>query len=70
MAEPSQSLTAQVRPLAAGAQVVGAGFLGAEPALALADGAVAIGEPGEERRVVAHPDGAILTVRPATAKRC
>jgi WD40 repeat protein len=62
MAEPSQSLTAQVRPFAASEPVVGAAFLGAEPALAHADGAVTIGDPGEERRVVAHPDGAILTV--------
>ena len=62
MAEPTQSLTAQVRPLDAGGLVVGAAFLGSEPTLALADGAVLIGEPGAQKRLVAHPDGAILTV--------
>jgi WD40 repeat protein len=62
MAEPTQSLTAHVRPLEAGALVVGGAFLGSEPALALADGAVLIGEPGAQRRFAAHPDGAILTL--------
>ncbi len=60
MAEPTASLTAHVRPLAAGAPVVAAAFVGAEPALALADGIVVIGDPGAERRVAAHPEGAIL----------
>ena len=60
MAEPTSSLTAHLRPLAAGAPAVAAAFLGGEPALALADGVVVIGNPGAERRVVAHPDGAIL----------
>ena len=45
----------------AGAHVVAAAFLGGAPALALADGAVLIGEPEEQKRVVAHPDAAILT---------
>ena len=41
MPEPQTSLTAHVRPLQAGAQVVRAAFLAGEPALALADGIVA-----------------------------
>ena len=60
MVEPTSSLTAHLRPLAAGAPAVAATFIGGEPALALADGTVVIGDPGVERRVVAHPDGAIL----------
>ena len=62
MAEPTASLTAHLRPFDAGAQVVGAAFFGAEPALAAADGAVLIGEPGAQKRVLAHPEGAILVV--------
>ena len=60
MPEPTSSLTAHVRPLAAGAPAVVAAFLGAEPALGLADGTIIFGDPGGERRVVAHPEGAIL----------
>ena len=60
MAEPTSSLTAHLRPLDAGAHAVAAAFIDDEPAFALADGAVIIGEPGAERRIVAHPDGAIL----------
>jgi WD40 repeat protein len=60
MAEPTSSLTAHVRPLAAGAPAVAAAFIGGEPTLALADGNIVIGDPGAERRVAAHPDGAIL----------
>ena len=62
MAEPTQSLTAHVRPLEAGALIVAAAFLGSEPALALADGVVLVGEPGTQRRIAAHPDGAILVI--------
>jgi WD40 repeat protein len=62
MAEPTQSLTAHVRPLEAGALIVAAAFLGSEPALALADGVVLVGEPGAQRRIAAHPDGAILVI--------
>jgi WD40 repeat protein len=58
--EPTSSLTAHVRPLAAGAHVVGAAFLGGAPALALADGVVVVGEPGAENRLAVHPEGAIL----------
>jgi WD40 repeat protein len=60
MAEPTSSLTAHVRPLPAGAHVVRAAFLAGEPALALADGVVVIGEAGAQQRAAAHPDGAIL----------
>ena len=60
MADPTSSLTAYLRPLAADAPAVAAAFIGGAPALALADGVVVIGDPGAERRVVTHPDGAIL----------
>ena len=60
MPEPQTSLTAHVRPLSAGGHVVRAAFLGQAPALALADGIVAIGEEGAQKRVAAHPDAAIL----------
>jgi len=63
MAEPSSSLTAHVRPLEAGAQVVRVAFLAGSPALALADGVVLIGEGDGQKRVAAHPDGAILVAR-------
>ncbi len=63
MAEPTSSLTQHVRPLPAGVHVVGAAFLAGEPALALADGVVLIGEAGAQRRAAAHPDGAILIAR-------
>ena len=48
MVEPNSSLTAHLRPLAAGAPAVAAAFIGGEPALALADGIVMIGDPGAE----------------------
>jgi WD40 repeat protein len=63
MAEPTSSLTAHVRPLPAGAEVVRVGFLGGAPALALADGVALIGEPDAQKRVTLHPDGAILMAR-------
>jgi WD40 repeat protein len=58
MSEPS--LTESTTPIAAGAEVVAAAFLGATPALALADGNVLLAAGGEERRIAAHPDGAVL----------
>ena len=63
MSETSQttSLAEHMRPFEAGAHVVAAAFLGEWPALALANGAVLVGEPGEQKRIEAHPDGAILT---------
>ena len=63
MAEPTSSLTAHVRPLPAGAEVVRVSFLNGAPALALADGAALIGEPDAQKRVTLHRDGAILMAR-------
>jgi WD40 repeat protein len=60
MADASPSLVQHVQPLEASAHVVAAAFLDGMPALALGDGAVLIGEPGEFRRIEAHPGGAIL----------
>ena len=59
--QATSSLTQHVCPLQAGAEVVAATFVGGAPALALADGAILIGEPDEQKRILAHPDGAILT---------
>ncbi len=58
MPEPSNSLTAHLRPLAAGEAVVSAAFLSGEPVLALADGRLQF--PLAERETKAHPQGAIL----------
>jgi WD40 repeat protein len=58
MSEPS--LSESTTPIDAGAEVVAAAFLGRTPALALADGNVLFADPGEERRIAAHPNGAIL----------
>ena len=54
------ALTGNVSPIAAGAHVVGAAFLGRTPALALADGKILLSGIGEETRVTAHADGAVL----------
>ena len=56
---PTDSLAKTVAPIAAGAHVTAACFLGAVPALALGDGTVLMGA-GAERRVLAHPGGAVL----------
>ncbi len=56
------SLTDRVTPIEAGAEVVGAAFLGRLPAFALADGTVLVAEIGAERRIKAHEDGAVLVV--------
>jgi WD40 repeat protein len=58
--QATTSLAQHVRPFEAGAHVVAAMFLGEAPALALADGAVLIGEPDEQKRVDAHPGASIL----------
>jgi WD40 repeat protein len=58
MSEPS--LTQSTTAINAGVEVVAAAFLGRTPVLALADGNVLFAGIGEERRVAAHPDGAIL----------
>jgi len=60
-AQAATSLTQHARALDAGAHVVAAAFIDDAPALALADGVVLIGEPDEQKRLVAHPDGSILT---------
>jgi len=60
-ARATTSLAQHARQFEAGAHVVRAAFIDGAPALALADGAVLIGELDEQKRVVAHPDAAILT---------
>ncbi len=61
MSATMTSLTDQVLPVAAGAEVTGLGWLGATAALALADGIVVLADgEADPRRAVAHPDGAIL----------
>src|SRR5271155_1101051 len=59
--QATSSLIQHARLFDAGAHVVAAAFVDGVPALALADGVVLIGEPDEQKRVVAHPDGSILT---------
>ena len=59
--ESTTSLAQQAQAFDAGAHVVAAAFLDGQPALALADGAALIGGPDEQKRVVVHPDAAILT---------
>ncbi|MDI9849270.1 WD40 repeat domain-containing protein [Rhodoblastus sp. 17X3] len=56
------SLTEYVTPIEVGEEIVGAGFLGRTPAFALAEGTVLLADIGEERRIKAHEDGAILVV--------
>ncbi len=58
--QATTSLAQNVRSFDAGAQVVAAAFLDEAPALAVADGAVLVGEPDDNKRVEAHPDAAIL----------
>src|SRR6202046_384534 len=55
------SLVRHARLFAAGAHVVAAAFVDGAPALALADGIVMIGEPDAQKRIVVHPDAAMLT---------
>jgi WD40 repeat protein len=68
MTNSTNSLTEQVTPFDAGAPVTAAAFIGAIPALALGDGCVLLGATGAEMRIVAHPDGAILTIAKAGGK--
>jgi WD40 repeat protein len=56
------SITDHVTPISAGAEVVGACFLGSQPVLALAIGEVLLAETGADSRVKVHEDGAILAV--------
>lgn len=60
MDDANASLTDRVADISAGAPVVCAAFLGRDPAFALADGTIMIAGVGEEKRVAAHPDAAIL----------
>ncbi|HLH48922.1 MAG TPA: WD40 repeat domain-containing protein [Roseiarcus sp.] len=60
MIAPASSLSEHIRPIAAGAPVTAAAFIGGEPTLALGDGAVLIGETDALKRVEAHPEGAVL----------
>jgi WD40 repeat protein len=54
------SLAANVKPIAAGAHVAAAAFLGNVPAFALGDGTALVLDPEGERRVALHQDAAIL----------
>lgn len=60
MTAPASSLTEHIRPIAAGAPVTAAAFIDGQPALALGDGAVLIGEPDAPKRFEAHAAGAVL----------
>ncbi|SFK66832.1 WD40 repeat domain-containing protein [Methylocapsa palsarum] len=60
MAASTNSLTANVTPFDAGAPVTAAAFVGDAPALALGDGCVLLGAPGEAKRIAAHPGAGIL----------
>ena len=59
--QSASSLAQRVVSFDAGAHVVAAAFLEGAPALALADGAALIGEPGAQKRLVVHSDAAMLT---------
>ncbi len=59
---PTDSLVSSVTAIEAGAHVTAAAFLGRNPALALGDGTVLFPEE-DNRRVAAHPQGAILVAR-------
>jgi WD40 repeat protein len=61
-AAPASSLTEHVQAFSAGAHVTAAAFLDGAAALALGDGSVLLNEPSEQKRIEAHPDGAILSV--------
>jgi len=63
MAGTNLSLTDRVQSIAAGEAVVEAGFMGATPVFALANGELLFVEPAGVRRVDAHADGAILIAR-------
>jgi len=55
-----QTLTERVAPIAAGAHVVTAAFLGRTPAFALVDGSVVLAEIGEERRIPLFAEAGLL----------
>src|ERR1700729_3257187 len=60
-AQAGSSLTQHARPFDASAHVIAAAFVDGAPMVALADGAVLIGEPDGQKRVVIYPDAAMLT---------
>jgi WD40 repeat protein len=60
-AQAKTSLAQHLHPIQAGEHVVAAAFIGGAPALALAGGAILVGEPEDQKRLAAHPDAAILT---------
>jgi WD40 repeat protein len=60
MTAPASSLTEHIQPISAGAHVTAAAFIDGAPALALGDGSTLVGEPGAQKRVEAHPAGAVL----------
>jgi WD40 repeat protein len=60
--EKTQSLRDRVTMIAVAAPVAAVAFLGDTPAIALDDGGVLLGADGGQRRVAAHPDGAVLVV--------
>ena len=60
-AQAASSLAQHVRAFDSGAHVITAAFLGDAPALALADGAVLIGGPDDQKRLAIHPDAGLLT---------
>ena len=61
MAQPQpQSLASFVTPVAAEGFVTAAAFFGRTPVLALGNGALLLGEAGAQRRIAAHPSGAVL----------
>ncbi len=62
MAAKPQSLADRVTPIDAGEGVIAAGFFGAEPVLALANGDILF-VGGDARRVAAHPGAGILLAR-------
>jgi len=57
----ASSLTQHVTKIEAGAFVTAAAFLGRVPVLALGDGQVVLAEIGAGKRIIAHPDGGILS---------
>jgi WD40 repeat protein len=59
-APPFTSLAERVAPIAAGAHVVAATWLGRTPVFALGDGTALLAEIGQERRVPLHPDAGLL----------
>ncbi|RBP16113.1 WD-40 repeat-containing protein [Roseiarcus fermentans] len=58
--QATTSLAQHVRAFDAGGEAVAAAFLGDQPALALADGVVRLGEPDDAKRIAVHPGAAIL----------